>query len=132
MTLEFLPRLIFWETTAGCNLRCIHCRRIDVADELVPEDLSTAESKDLIDQIVAFCNPILILSGGEPLIRPDIFEIAEYAVDEIFREIEVLILDAGMNLRTTLILRDLAQFLEDIADKAEDAIDSTRILALGV
>jgi heme b synthase len=80
MTLEFLPRLIFWETTAGCNLRCIHCRRIDVADELVPEDLSTAEAKQLIDQIVAFCNPILILSGGEPLIRPDIFEIAEYAV----------------------------------------------------
>jgi heme b synthase len=80
MTPEFLPRLIFWETTAGCNLRCIHCRRIDVADRLVPEDLSTAESKQLIDQIVAFCNPILVLSGGEPLIRPDIFEIAEHAV----------------------------------------------------
>jgi len=80
MTLEFLPRLIFWETTAGCNLRCTHCRRIDVADRLVPEDLSTAESKQLIDQIVAFCNPILVLSGGEPLIRPDISEIAEYAV----------------------------------------------------
>jgi len=80
LTLEFLPRLIFWETTAGCNLRCIHCRRIDVADRLVPEDLSTSESKQLIDQIVAFCNPILVLSGGEPLIRPDIFEIAEYAV----------------------------------------------------
>jgi len=79
-TLEFLPRLIFWETTAGCNLRCIHCRRIDIADKLVPEDLTTAESKQLIDQIVAFCNPILILSGGEPLIRPDIFDIAEHAV----------------------------------------------------
>ncbi|MGQ9571909.1 MAG: radical SAM protein [Dehalococcoidia bacterium] len=80
MTPQFLPRLIFWETTAGCNLRCIHCRRMDVAAKLAPEDLSTAESKGLIDQIVAFCNPILILSGGEPLIRPDIFEIAEYAV----------------------------------------------------
>jgi heme b synthase len=80
MTPEFLPRLIFWETTAGCNLRCTHCRRMDVADELVPEDLTTAESKQLIDQIVAFCNPILVLSGGEPLIRPDIFEIAEHAV----------------------------------------------------
>jgi heme b synthase len=80
MTLEFLPRLVFWETTAGCNLRCIHCRRIDVADRLVPEDLTTAESKQLIDQIVAFSNPILILSGGEPLIRPDIFEIAKHAV----------------------------------------------------
>ncbi|KPK46716.1 MAG: heme b synthase [Dehalococcoidia bacterium SM23_28_2] len=85
MTLEFLPRLIFWETTAGCNLRCIHCRRIDVADRLVPEDLTTAESKQLIDQIVAFCNPILVLSGGEPLIRPDIFQIAEHAVDRGLR-----------------------------------------------
>ncbi len=59
-------------------------------------------------------------------------EIAEYAVDEIFRETEINIIDAELELGTTLILRDLAQFLEDIADKAEDAIDSTRILALGV
>jgi predicted phosphate transport protein (TIGR00153 family) len=59
-------------------------------------------------------------------------EIAEYAVDEIFRETEMKILDAGHSLGTTLILKDLAQFLEDIADKAEDAIDSTRVLALGV
>ena len=58
-------------------------------------------------------------------------EIAEYAVDEMFREIEVKIIDDGMDLGTTLILRDLANFLEDIADKAEDASDSTRILALG-
>jgi len=76
---RFLPRLVFWESTAGCNLRCIHCRRIDVADRLVPEDLTTAESKALIDQIVAFSNPIFILSGGEPLMRPDIFTIARYA-----------------------------------------------------
>ena len=76
---QFLPRLIFWETTAGCNLRCIHCRRIDVADRLVPEDLTTTESKALIDQIVTFSNPIFILSGGEPLMRPDIFTIARYA-----------------------------------------------------
>jgi predicted phosphate transport protein (TIGR00153 family) len=59
-------------------------------------------------------------------------EIAEYAVDEMFREIEMKIIDANLDLGTTLLLRDLAQFLEDIADKAEDAIDSTRVLALGV
>ncbi len=58
-------------------------------------------------------------------------EIAEYAVDEIFREIEVQIIDAEMDLGKTLILLDLANTLEDIADKAEDASDSTRILALG-
>lgn len=77
----FVPRLVFWETTAGCNLRCIHCRRIDVADQLTPEDLTTEESKGLIDQIAAFSRPILVLSGGEPLFRPDIFEIAGHAVE---------------------------------------------------
>ncbi|MCS7220720.1 MAG: radical SAM protein [Anaerolineae bacterium] len=75
------PRLIFWETTAGCNLQCIHCRRITVAAQLVPQDLTTEEALDLIDQIAAFARPIFILSGGEPLFRPDIFEIARYASD---------------------------------------------------
>jgi heme b synthase len=105
MTLEFLPRLIFWETTAGCNLRCIHCRRIDVADRPVPEDLSTAESKQLIDQIVAFCNPILVLSGGEPLIRPDIFEIAEHALAKGLR--------VALATNGTLIDEHMAQRIVD-------------------
>ena len=82
---QLLPRLIFWESTAGCNLRCIHCRRIDVADQLVPEDLTTAESKALIDQIIAFSSPIFVLSGGEPLMRPDIFAIARYAASRGLR-----------------------------------------------
>jgi radical SAM protein with 4Fe4S-binding SPASM domain len=75
------PRLVFWETTAGCNLACIHCRRITVADQLLPQDLSTQEAFDMIDQIAAFAKPIFVLSGGEPLFRPDIFEIARYAHD---------------------------------------------------
>lgn len=73
------PRLVFWETTAGCNLACIHCRRITVADQLLPQDLTTAEAFDLIDQIAAFARPIFVLSGGEPLFRPDIFDIARHA-----------------------------------------------------
>jgi AdoMet-dependent heme synthase len=75
------PRLVFWETTAGCNLACIHCRRITVADQLLPQDLTTAEAFDFIDQIAAFARPIFILSGGEPLFRPDIFDIARHASD---------------------------------------------------
>ena len=75
------PRLIFWETTAGCNLACIHCRRITVADQLLPQDLTTAEAFSLIDQVAAFARPIFVLSGGEPLFRPDIFEIARHATD---------------------------------------------------
>ena len=42
------PRLVFWETTAGCNLACIHCRRITVADQLLPQDLTTGEAFELI------------------------------------------------------------------------------------
>lgn len=75
------PRLIFWESTAGCNLECIHCRRITVANQLLPQDLQTAEVFNMIDQITAVGHPIFVLSGGEPLFRPDIFDIARYATD---------------------------------------------------
>lgn len=75
------PRLVFWETTAGCNLRCIHCRRIEVADQLTPHDLTTAEAFQLVDQIAETGSPVLVLSGGEPLMRPDILTIARYATD---------------------------------------------------
>lgn len=75
------PRLIFWETTAGCNLACIHCRRTTVADQLLPQDLTTAEAFQLVDQVAAFARPIFVLSGGEPLFRPDIFAIARHASD---------------------------------------------------
>ena len=59
-------------------------------------------------------------------------EIAEYAVDQLFRETEEKIMDSNMGCGSMILLKDLAEFLEAIADKAEDAIDSTRILALGV
>lgn len=75
------PRLVFWETTAGCNLQCIHCRRITVADQLLPQDLTTVEAFTMIDQLATFGRLILVLSGGEPLFRPDIFDIAQYATD---------------------------------------------------
>lgn len=75
------PRLVFWETTAGCNLRCIHCRRVTVADQLTPQDLTTQEAFQMIDEIAAVGHPVFVLSGGEPLFRPDIYEIARYATD---------------------------------------------------
>lgn len=75
---EYVPRLVFWETTAACNLKCIHCRAA-ATDFRSVEDLTTAESFRMIDDIAAVAKPILVLSGGEPLVRPDIFEIAQYA-----------------------------------------------------
>ncbi len=75
-------RLVFWETTAGCNLECIHCRRLDVSKQLMDSDLSTEESKKMIDELAEVGKLILVLSGGEPLFRKDIFEIARYAHDK--------------------------------------------------
>ncbi len=78
------PRLIFWELTKGCNLRCIHCRAS--ATELSsPDDLSTESAKAIIDQIAEVSNPILVLSGGEPLFRKDIFELAQYGTKKGLR-----------------------------------------------
>lgn len=98
------PRLIFWETTAGCNLRCIHCRRIEVADQLTPHDLTTAEAMTLIDQIAAVGSPVLVLSGGEPLMRPDILDIARYATDAR--------LPVALATNGTLIDADLARRIQ--------------------
>ncbi|MFN8005785.1 MAG: radical SAM protein [Terriglobia bacterium] len=72
-------RLVFWETTSACNLECIHCRRMDVALELARTDMSTEVGKKFIDSLSAFAKPILVFSGGEPLFRRDIFELATYA-----------------------------------------------------
>lgn len=78
------PRLIFWELTKGCNLRCIHCRAS--ATELSsPNDLSTQTAKNIIDQIAEVSSPILVLSGGEPLFRSDIFELARYGTEKGLR-----------------------------------------------
>jgi radical SAM protein with 4Fe4S-binding SPASM domain len=72
------PRLIFWEVTKGCNLRCIHCRA--TATELSsPYDLPTTKALNLIEQVSQVSLPILVLSGGEPLFRSDIFELAQHA-----------------------------------------------------
>ena len=83
-SMQFQPRLIFWEVTKGCNLRCIHCRA--TATELSsPTDLATGRAIDIIKQISDFANPILVLSGGEPLYRHDIFDLAHYATERGLR-----------------------------------------------
>lgn len=74
-------RLLFWETTAGCNLECIHCRRLDVSKQLMKTDLSTQEALVFVRNLAEFAKPILVLSGGEPLFRPDIFQIARHATE---------------------------------------------------
>ncbi|HAT11753.1 MAG TPA: radical SAM/SPASM domain-containing protein [Planctomycetes bacterium] len=70
-------RLVFWETTADCNLTCKHCRRLETA--ATNDELTTAEAERLIDGIAAVGKPILVFSGGEPLMRPDLWHLCEHA-----------------------------------------------------
>lgn len=75
------PRLVFWETTGGCNLRCVHCRR--EWDDTQPNELTTDEAKRLLIDAIAESrwHSILVFSGGEPLMRKDLFELIEHARD---------------------------------------------------
>jgi radical SAM protein with 4Fe4S-binding SPASM domain len=73
-------RLLFWETTAACNLACVHCRRLDVGQKLSHDDLSTDQARAMIESLPQIGRPIMVFSGGEPLMRPDLFELAETAV----------------------------------------------------
>jgi radical SAM protein with 4Fe4S-binding SPASM domain len=74
-------RLVFWESTVGCNLECTHCRRLDVSCELSKLDLNTDEALRFIRTLPETGRPILVFSGGEPLMRPDIFTLADEARD---------------------------------------------------
>lgn len=71
-------RLIAWEVTRSCNLACKHCRA-EAHPEPYPGELSTDEAKALIDTFPETGNPIIIFTGGEPLMRHDVFELVEYA-----------------------------------------------------
>jgi AdoMet-dependent heme synthase len=74
------PRLVFWEMTKACPLACVHCRATAQPDAL-PGELTTAEGRDLIDEMATAPRPrpILILTGGDCLSRPDLVELAGYA-----------------------------------------------------
>lgn len=73
-------RLVFWETTTSCNLKCIHCRASAV-ESRSQDELTLDQSRLLLTQIAAFARPVIVLSGGEPLVRPDILEIARHGTD---------------------------------------------------
>jgi len=73
-----IPRLVFWELTKRCNLNCAHCRA-EADDTFYEGELETVAVKKIIDEISSHYSPILVLTGGEPLYRRDIFDIASYA-----------------------------------------------------
>ena len=74
------PFIVIWETTQACDLACLHCRACAQPLRSALE-LSTAEGKKLIDEVAALKAPVFVLTGGDPLKRPDVFELVQYAWD---------------------------------------------------
>ncbi|SEN44578.1 radical SAM protein, BA_1875 family [Paenisporosarcina quisquiliarum] len=73
------PFIVIWELTRACQLHCLHCRA-EAQHHRHPLELTLDEGKKLIDDIYEMENPLLVFTGGDPLERPDVFDIAEYAI----------------------------------------------------
>lgn len=97
--------VVVWNMTRRCNLKCVHCyaqaKNIEFENEL-----STAEGKNLIDDLANFGSPVILFSGGEPTLRKDLPELAAYAREKGMR--------AVISTNGTLIDRDLAIRLKDV------------------
>jgi radical SAM protein len=78
------PFTIAWEVTRACAYACVHCRA-DAIPQRDPDELTTKEAFNLIDQLTEFGSPILIFTGGDPMMRPDLFEIITYATGKGLR-----------------------------------------------
>lgn len=83
--MEFAPKWIAWEITRRCNLKCIHCRSSSEMEVIGHPDFSTEEAFRIIDDIASYAKPVVVLSGGEPLLRKDVFEIAQYGTKKGLR-----------------------------------------------
>ena len=97
--------VVVWNVTRRCNLRCVHCYA-HARDQRFDNELSTEEGRLLIDDLAAFGVPVLLFSGGEPLIRPDLPELAAYAVQHGMR--------AVISTNGTLIDGAMARTLKEI------------------
>ncbi len=78
---KFVPLVLSWNVTRKCNLKCPHCYINADTKESINE-LTTEEAKNLIDQICEISKPLLILSGGEPLLRQDVYELIRYGASK--------------------------------------------------
>jgi len=98
--------VIFWNITNKCNLSCHHCYINAGPDAMRENELTTEESKAFIDDVAEMGVPLLLFTGGEPLIRPDFWELASHAKGKGLRTV--------ISTNGTLITKDVAKRLQDI------------------
>lgn len=97
--------VVVWSSTRRCNLRCVHCYT-DSHNKEYEGELSNEEAKTVIDDLVQFGIPALLLSGGEPLIRKDLLDLAQYARDRGLR--------VTLSTNGTLITEEKARRIRDV------------------
>lgn len=97
--------VVVWNVTRTCNLHCIHCYSSSESKKY-EDELSTEEAMNMIDQLADFNVPVLLLSGGEPFIRPDILDLTEYAIKKGIR--------ITFSTNGTLIDKTLAKRIKDL------------------
>ncbi len=97
--------VVVWNSTRTCNLKCIHCY-MESENKKYEGELDTKEAKQFIDDLAEFNVPVLLFSGGEPLVRKDFFELAQYTVDKGMR--------ATISTNGTLIDKDTAKTIKKI------------------
>ncbi len=97
--------VVVWNMTRRCNLKCVHCYA-HATDLSYSDEMSTEQGRKLIDDLADFGVPVLLFSGGEPLVRKDLPELADYAVKKGMR--------AVISTNGTLITAPMARTLKDI------------------
>ena len=97
--------VVVWNVTRQCNLKCVHCYA-HAKDQTFENELSFEEGKTLIDDLAGFGVPVLLFSGGEPLVRKDLPDLADYAVQKGMR--------AVISTNGTLITQKMARTLKQI------------------
>jgi 12,18-didecarboxysiroheme deacetylase len=97
--------VVVWNVTRRCNLKCVHCYA-HATDDTATDELTTAEGKELLDDLAGFGVPVVLFSGGEPLARQDLIELADYSVKLGMR--------AVISTNGTLISRSAAQALKEV------------------
>ena len=96
--------VVVWTSTRRCNLRCMHCY-MDAGPDRDAAELTTAQAKAMIDDLAAFGAPVLLFSGGEPLMREDIFQLGRYAAGKGLR--------TALSTNGTLITAETAARIKD-------------------
>ena len=79
MNFDQAPMLVIWEATQACDLACVHCRA-SAQSERSATELTTEQGYRLLDEIRSFGEPLMVFTGGDPLKRPDLFDLIRYSV----------------------------------------------------